>query len=58
MTRTVHRPAWLDYIAVKRFNDAGEVVGESTLPRSLHFNQLTPHQSTKFRKYVNVPPLL
>jgi glutamate dehydrogenase len=30
MTRaTVHRPAWLDYIAVKRFNDAGEVVGES-----------------------------
>nr|WP_315486669.1 NAD-glutamate dehydrogenase [uncultured Undibacterium sp.] len=30
MTRaTVHRPAWLDYIAVKRFNDAGEVIGES-----------------------------
>ncbi len=30
MTRaTVHRPAWLDYIAVKRFNDAGQVVGEA-----------------------------
>ncbi len=30
MTRaTVHRPAWLDYIAVKRFNDTGNVVGEA-----------------------------
>ncbi|MCH8618243.1 NAD-glutamate dehydrogenase [Undibacterium sp. TS12] len=30
MTRaTVHRPAWLDYIAVKRFDDAGNVIGES-----------------------------
>ncbi|WP_210546870.1 NAD-glutamate dehydrogenase [Rhodoferax sp. PAMC 29310] len=30
MTRaTVHRPAWLDYIAVKRFDEAGEVVGEA-----------------------------
>ena len=30
MTRaTVHRPAWLDYIAVKRFDDAGTVIGES-----------------------------
>jgi glutamate dehydrogenase len=30
MTRaTVHRPAWLDYIAVKRFDASGEVVGES-----------------------------
>jgi glutamate dehydrogenase len=30
MTRaTVHRPAWLDYIAVKRFDDAGSVVGET-----------------------------
>lgn len=30
MTRaTVHRPAWLDYIAVKRFDDAGEVCGEA-----------------------------
>ena len=30
MTRaTVHRPAWLDYIAVKRFGDNGEVVGEA-----------------------------
>lgn len=30
MTRaTVHRPAWLDYIAVKRFGDDGEVVGEA-----------------------------
>ncbi len=30
MTRaTVHRPAWLDYIAVKRFDAAGLVVGES-----------------------------
>jgi glutamate dehydrogenase len=30
MTRaTVHRPAWLDYIAVKRFDEGGEVVGES-----------------------------
>ncbi len=30
MTRaTVHRPAWLDYIAVKRFDDAGNVVGEA-----------------------------
>jgi glutamate dehydrogenase len=25
---TVHRPGYLDYIAVKRFNDKGEVVGE------------------------------
>jgi len=25
---TVHRPSYLDYIAVKRLNDAGEVVGE------------------------------
>ena len=30
MTRaTVHRPAWLDYIAVKRFDAAGQVVGEA-----------------------------
>ena len=30
MTRaTVHRPAWLDYIAVKRFDASGKVVGES-----------------------------
>jgi glutamate dehydrogenase len=30
MTRsTVHRPAWLDYIAVKLFDDAGQVVGEA-----------------------------
>ncbi len=30
MTRaTVHRPAWLDYIGVKRFDDTGEVVGET-----------------------------
>ncbi len=30
MTRsTVHRPAWLDCIAVKRFDDAGKLVGES-----------------------------
>ena len=30
MTRaTVHRPAWLDYIAVKRFDTAGQVVGEA-----------------------------
>ncbi len=30
MTRaTVHRPAWLDYIGVKRFDDLGNVVGES-----------------------------
>jgi glutamate dehydrogenase len=25
---TVHRPGYLDYIAIKRFNDKGEVVGE------------------------------
>jgi glutamate dehydrogenase len=30
MTRaTVHRPAWLDYIGIKRFDDTGRVVGES-----------------------------
>ncbi|MCW5630659.1 MAG: NAD-glutamate dehydrogenase [Rhodoferax sp.] len=30
MTRsTVHRPAWLDYIAVKRFDDQGQVIGET-----------------------------
>lgn len=30
MTRaTVHRPAWLDYIGVKRFDEAGQVVGEA-----------------------------
>ncbi|MFZ6654851.1 NAD-glutamate dehydrogenase [Undibacterium sp. TJN19] len=30
MTRaTIHRPAWLDYIAVKRFDDGGNVIGES-----------------------------
>ncbi|MEO7247148.1 MAG: hypothetical protein ABIW31_01730, partial [Novosphingobium sp.] len=30
MTRaTVHRPAWLDYIGVKRFDAAGQVVGEA-----------------------------
>ncbi len=30
MTRsTVHRPAWLDYIAVKRFNAQGQVCGET-----------------------------
>lgn len=30
MTRaTVHRPAWLDYLAVKRFDLNGQVVGES-----------------------------
>ncbi|MDP3653205.1 MAG: NAD-glutamate dehydrogenase [Rhodoferax sp.] len=30
MTRaTVHRPAWLDYVAVKRFDAQGQVVGEA-----------------------------
>ncbi len=30
MTRaTVHRPAWLDYVGVKRYDAAGQVVGES-----------------------------
>ena len=30
MTRaTVHRPAWLDYIGIKRFDEAGNVIGES-----------------------------
>ena len=30
MTRaTVHRPAWLDYVAVKRFDAAGQVIGEA-----------------------------
>ena len=30
MTRaTVHRPAWLDYIGVKRFDEAGQVIGEA-----------------------------
>ncbi|MGI9132671.1 MAG: NAD-glutamate dehydrogenase domain-containing protein, partial [Rhodoferax sp.] len=30
MTRaTVHRPAWLDYIAIKRFDAQGQVVGEA-----------------------------
>jgi glutamate dehydrogenase len=30
MTRaTVHRPAWLDYIGVKRFDEAGNLVGEA-----------------------------
>ncbi|MFZ4480639.1 MAG: NAD-glutamate dehydrogenase [Rhodoferax sp.] len=30
MTRaTVHRPAWLDYIGVKRFDAAGTVIGET-----------------------------
>ena len=30
MTRaTVHRPSWLDYLAVKRFDGAGKVVGET-----------------------------
>ncbi len=30
MTRaTVHRPSWLDYIAVKRFDETGQVVGET-----------------------------
>jgi glutamate dehydrogenase len=30
MTRaTVHRPAWLDYVAVKRFDEVGNVVGEA-----------------------------
>ncbi|MDD5028864.1 MAG: NAD-glutamate dehydrogenase [Rhodoferax sp.] len=30
MTRsTVHRPAWLDYLAVKRFDGVGKVVGET-----------------------------
>ena len=30
MTRaTVHRPAWLDYVGVKRFDASGQVVGEA-----------------------------
>ena len=30
MTRsTVHRPAWLDYVAIKRFDESGKVIGES-----------------------------
>ena len=30
MTRaTVHRPAWLDYVAVKRFDADGQVIGEA-----------------------------
>jgi len=32
MTRsTVHRSGWLDYIAIKRFDDAGQVIGESRI---------------------------
>jgi glutamate dehydrogenase len=41
MTRsTVHRPAWLDCIAVKRFDDAGKLVGESTISGALHLQSL------------------
>ena len=30
MTRaTIHRPAWLDYVAIKRYDDHGKVIGES-----------------------------
>lgn len=30
MTRsTVHRPGWLDYVAIKRFDETGQLVGES-----------------------------
>ena len=30
MTRaTIHRPAWLDYVAIKRYDDQGKVIGES-----------------------------
>jgi glutamate dehydrogenase len=30
MTRsTVHRPAWLDYLSIKRFDEAGQVIGET-----------------------------
>jgi len=25
---TVHRPGYLDYVGIKRFNDKGEVIGE------------------------------
>jgi glutamate dehydrogenase len=44
MTRaTVHRPAWLDYIAVKRFDEAGQVVGEA---RFLGLYTSTAYQAT------------
>ncbi|MBC3883673.1 NAD-glutamate dehydrogenase [Undibacterium griseum] len=30
MTRaTIHRPAWLDYVAIKRYDEQGKVIGES-----------------------------
>lgn len=49
MTRaTVHRPAWLDYIAVKRFDDAGEVVGEARF--------LGLYTSTAYSAHVSVIP--
>ena len=40
---TVHRPAWLDCVAVKRFNAAGEVVGEA---RFLGLYTATAYQAT------------
>ena len=33
---TVHRPSYLDYVGVKRFDEAGRGGGRASLPRALH----------------------
>ena len=37
---TVHRPAYLDYVGVKRFDDSGEVVRRAAVPRALHAHRV------------------
>ena len=37
---TVHRPAYLDYVGVKRFDEHGEVTCGAPLPRPLHPHRL------------------
>ena len=37
---TVHRPSYLDYVGVKRFDEAGRGRGRAPLPRPLHVDRL------------------
>jgi glutamate dehydrogenase len=62
---TVHRPAYLDYIGVKRFDDAGEVVGErrflglytsTAYSASPHDIPLLRRKVRKVRERAGLPP--
>ena len=46
---TVHRPGYLDYIGVKRFDDRGRGVRRAPLPRPVHVDRLQRAARPRFR---------